>query len=342
MNFIKMLVINFGLFLFSSCGMGLKISKLTPGNSSTPQVATAFITSWDTTKTGNVLNTDNVSITLPLHSSCTYDFTVDWGDETPIETITDWSDSKKTHTYSTPGIKNVVIQGIIGCLNFDGDGDQIVDGDASKIIDVLQWGSNQWETLEAMFFGANQLSFFSATDVPDLSQVTNMSRAFKGCSLFNGELNNWNTSFVVLMDELFAGASSFNGDISSWDTSSVVGMFGMFNAATTFNQNIGTWVTSQVQNMSYMFSGASSFNNDIGGWDTSQVTSMVYMFKSATAFNSDLSGWDTRNVTHMDHMFEMATKFSANLYGWDVSSVSDHSSFNLGNTLLTPPNFKKL
>jgi surface protein len=323
--------------------MGLKISKVTPGNSSDPETATAtaFITQWDTTKTGNVVS-DHQTITLPLVSTCTYNFTVDWGDGSPIQTITTWNDTNKTHTYATSGIKTVEMLGTIGCLSFDSNRDDAVDGDASKLIDVIQWGSNKWTTMEAMFLAADQLSFFSATDVPDLSQVTNMSRAFKGCSLFNGELNNWNTSLVVLMDELFAGASSFNGDISSWDTSSVVGMFGMFNAATTFNQNIGTWVTSQVQNMSYMFSGASSFNNDIGGWDTSQVTSMVYMFKSASAFNSDLSGWDTSNVTHMDHMFEMATKFSANLYGWDVSSVSDHSSFNLGNTLLTPPNFKKL
>jgi surface protein len=363
MNFIKMLVINLILFLFSSCGMGLKISKLTPGNSSTPQVATSFITSWDTTKTGNVVS-DNKTITLPLVSTCTYNFTIDWGDGSPIQTITAWNDSNKTHTYSTSGVKTVEMLGTIGCLSFDADSNGVQDGDASKLIDVIQWGTNQWTTMEFMFLGANELRYFSAIDAPDLSLVTNMSGTFKNCYRFNSSLNNWNTSFVVLMDELFAGASSFNGDISSWDTSSVVGMSGMFNAATTFNQNIGTWVTSQVQNMSYMFSGASSFNNDIGGWDTSQVTSMVYMFKSAEAFNSDLSGWNTSNVTlmssmfqnassfdqdisgwvtsnvtHMDYMFEMATTFSSDLSGWDVSSVSDHSSFNLGNTLLTPPNF---
>ncbi len=314
MNFIKMLVINLVLFLFSSCGMGLKISKLTPGNSSNPQVETAFITSWDTTKTGNVLNTDNVSITLPLHSSCTYNFTVDWGDESPIETITDWSHSNKTHTYSTPGIKNVVIQGTLGCLNFDGDGDQIVDGDASKLIDVLQWGSNQWETMEAMFFGANQLSSFSATDLPDLTQVTNMSRVFKGCSLFNGELNNWNTSQVILMDEMFRGAISFN-------------------------QNIGSWKTSQVQVMRSMFQGAMAFNQNIGGWDTSNVLLMDSMFAHTRNFNQDISHWDTSNVTNMGHMFELAESFSQDLSGWDVHSVFDYNQFNLGNSLLTPPLF---
>lgn len=314
MNFLKMLVINLSLLLFSSCGRGLKVTKLTPGNSASPQVVASFITSWDTSKTGNVANNDDVTITLPLQSSCTYNFTVNWGDGSPLETITDWNDSKKTHTYSSRGIKTVEIQGTLGCLSFDADGDQVSDGDASKLVDVVQWGSNQWQTMEAMFFGADQLISFSATDIPDLSQVTNMSRTFKFSRLFNGDIHNWNTSQVVIMDEMFRGAVSFN-------------------------QNIGDWNTSQVQVMRSMFQGALAFNQDIGGWDTSSVLLMESMFAHTANFNQDIRNWDTSHVTNMDHMFELALNFSEDLSGWNVNSVFGHNDFNLGNSLLTPPLF---
>ena len=314
MNLRQMLFFILCLFVASSCGMGLKIAKLTPGNSTGPEEDSGtFITQWDTTKTGNVVS-DNFSIRLPLVNGCTYNFTVDWGDGSPVQTITTWNDPNSTHTYSSSGIKAVEMLGTIGCLSFDSDRDGVVDGDASKLIDVVQWGANQWSTMEAMFQDADQLTSFSATDVPDLSQVTSMSFAFRRCSLFNGNLNNW-------------------------DTSNVIHMNGIFQYAPLFNQDIGNWNTSQVLDMRSMFQGASNFNQNIAGWDTFNVNFMSHMFTNAAAFNQNISSWQTSNVHLMDHMFELATSFSQDLSLWNVSSVIDHSAFNLGNFLLIPPNF---
>ena len=338
MTFRQLTLLYICSIISTSCGMGLKISKLTPGNSASPEVARAFITKWDTTKTGNLVGS-NLSITLPIIDNCSYDFTVDWGDGSPVQTITSWDDPNKTHIYSSPGEKTIEMLGRIDCFSFNVDGDDLPDGDASKLIDVLQWGTNQWNNVAYMFFGADQLISFSATDAPDLSQNQTMRGMFRDCTRFDGQLNNWNTSQVQDMGEMFRGASSFNQPLRDWNTSQVQDMSYMFNGAALFNQYIGSWNTSQARVMISMFQGAVTFNQNIGEWDTSNVILMSSMFTNAAAFNQNISGWQTSNVTHMDHMFELATNFSLDLSLWNVSSVVDHSFFNLGNTLLIPPIF---
>ena len=45
-------------------------------------------------------------------------------------------------------------------------------------------------------------------------------------------------SSVTNMSDMFNGASLFNQDIEAWDTSSVTDMSGMFSGAEVFNQDI--------------------------------------------------------------------------------------------------------
>ena len=59
----------------------------------------AFISEW---KTDNAGTSNDDQITLPLVSSGTYDFTVDWGDGTQ-DTITSHDQAEVTHTYSAAG-----------------------------------------------------------------------------------------------------------------------------------------------------------------------------------------------------------------------------------------------
>ena len=266
---------------------------------------TAFVTTWETT-------TPSETITLPLVSGGTYNFTVKWGDGT-IDTITAYNQAEVTHTYATAGTYTVTIAGTIEGWVFNNGGDK------TKIQTIESYGSLVITTGQA-FFGCSNLTS-TATDAPTIS-TTSLFSTFRGCTNFNGAIGNWDVSGVTSMASMFLGASSFNQDIGSWDVSSVTDMGSIFFNATSFNQDIGSWNVSSVTNMLNMFLSASSFNQDIGSWDVSSVTTMQNMFNAASAFNQDISGWDVSSVGNMQAMFASATSFNQDIGGWDISSVT--------------------
>ena len=290
-----------------------------------------FITVWETT-------TDNESITIPTFTGETYDYTVDWGDGSAVES---GQTGNATHTYATAGKYDVSITGTFPRIYFNYTGDRI------KILEVKQWGNQAWTSMEKAFEGCRNLNI-TAADVPDLTTVSSMKSMFNDTNLsiannindwdvsnvtnmysmfantsINADIGAWDTSNVTYMGNMFSDATAFNQDISSWDTSKVTSMWSMFNDATAFNQDLSSWDTSKVTNMGSMFNDATAFNQDLSGWDTSNVTSMSYMFDGATSFNQDISSWDTSNVTTMSSMFSRATAFNQDLSSWDTSSVTE-------------------
>jgi surface protein len=198
--------------------------------------------------------------------------------------------------------------------------------DKNRLIDVKQWGSVNWTSMASAFFGCNNLNI-TATDIPNLTGVTDMSSMFLGCTSLNGPANisSWNTLTVVNMSGLFWNAYSFNQNINSWNTVSVKDMSYMFYYAKGFNQNIASWNTSSVTNMSHMFDYAQAFNQNINSWNTSAVTNMSHMFFYAQAFNQNISSWNTSAVTDMFYMFYYAQAFNQNLNSWNTSAVTNMS-----------------
>jgi surface protein len=192
-----------------------------------------FITQWKTDNTGSSASNQ---VTLPLSTSGTYNFTVNWGDGTS-DTITAHNQAEVTHTYAASGTYEVEILGTLTHFQFNNSGDK------KKILDVIQWGTVVFSDMSNMFYGCTNL-VMSATDEPDLSGITSMSNMFKNASSFNQDIGNWDTSSVTSMSSMFNGASSFNQDIGNWDTSSVTSMSSMFNGASSFNQDIGWWDTA--------------------------------------------------------------------------------------------------
>ena len=112
-----------------------------------------------------------------------------------------------------------------------------------------------------------------------------------------GAMPDWDVSNVTNMSRLFKGKQVFNVDISRWNVSNVTDMSRMFNTARRFNQDISDWDVSNVTNMMCMFTLANNFNYDISSWDVSNVTDMIGMFMDASKFNQDLSAWDVKRVT---------------------------------------------
>lgn len=159
--------------------------------------------------------------------------------------------------------------------------------------------------------------------MPDwnVSNVTNMYRAFKGKLDFNADISNWDVSNVTNMSEMFE-YTNFNQPLNNWDVRNVINMSRMFNYASAFDQDIGSWNIESAIDISFMFEGASSFNQDIGNWDTSSVTNMLLMFSRASSFNQDISSWDVSNVTNMTGLFLNTNSFNQDIGSWDVSQVT--------------------
>ncbi|MCH2209355.1 MAG: BspA family leucine-rich repeat surface protein [Lentisphaerales bacterium] len=164
----------------------------------------------------------------------------------------------------------------------------------------------------------------SATDIPDLSLLTDANSLFEGCYSISAipNIGDWDVSHVTSMTEMFFGASSFNGDLSSWDVSNVTSMASMFYGASSFNSDVSGWDVSNVQSLSHVFAFATLFNSDVSGWDVSNVTEFDGVFRAAEAFDGDVSAWNVSKGTKMNAMFARAKLFNGDLSSWDVSKVT--------------------
>lgn len=277
-----------------------------------------FVTTWNTG------NTTNITIPISVNSaSYSYNYDVYWvamDDSTQNGTITGQTGATTISGLSSNKYYRIEISGQFPVILFANKGDK------TKIRNIVKWGDIEWRSFEGSFFGCSNLDI-SATDVPDLQDVSSLSYMFANCtSLIGTEANwNWNTEKIGNMAYLFYGASKFNQNIGSWNTVNVNNMNSVFCNALAFNQNIGLWNTANVTDMGYMFSNASAFNQNIGAWDTKNVTSMKSMFYKATKFNGNIGAWVTDKVKDMSWLFNSASAFNQDISAWNTVNITDMS-----------------
>jgi surface protein len=266
------------------------------------------------------------TIELPLHG-IQKDIEIDWGDGSDLETLPDASSMRwVSHTYEEDGEYVVAIHGSLegyGDVSYDQQ-----DRGRSFLTAVLDWRRVDGITsFRGGFAGATNL-----TDVPDYlpEGVRTTERMFSAARAFNdGDVADWDTSWVENMAWMFSGAWSFNQPIGDWDTSRVTSMRAMFfhswgeRENASFNQDLDGWDTSQVTDMYRMFMGQNEFNGAIGNWDVSKVVTMQDMFRDVGAFNQDIGSWDTGSVQNMQYMFRYTFNFNRDIGGWDVSNVTE-------------------
>ncbi|MEO9871960.1 BspA family leucine-rich repeat surface protein [Ekhidna sp.] len=271
------------------------------------QESNPFITEWST-------SSDGQDITIQLNRTRRYDFTFEWkdaNDSTVASGVHTKLDGDFTTTLSTAGTYTLSISGIFSHLfNYP----------KNQLLDVLNWGDIQWESFEGSF-SEWPGEMFSATDAPDLTQVTDMSSMFANATSFNSDLSDWDVKNVADMNSMFRKASKFNQNISSWDVSRVTDMSQMFENTSSFNTPINDWNVKNVTTLLRMFEGAGTFNQDLSNWDVSSVTDMRRVFRNTGNFNGAISNWNVENVTSMGGLFSGASSFNQNLSNWKVSNV---------------------
>lgn len=235
-----------------------------------------FITTWETDNPGH---SDDNKIIIPA----TGDFDYTW------EEVGNSSNSgsgnggyETTITFPSPGTYEVSItpmaQNSFFQITFDNGYD--IGGDKDKILTISQWGDVAWSSFAHAFYGASHLEI-TATDIPDLTNVTSMADAFNGTNISTvPNMNDWDVSNVTNMSYMF-DASNFNEDIGNWDVSNVTDMNSMFQEAKNFNQDIGGWDVHSVVDMSTMFDKAENFDQDIGNWNVSNVNDLGVMFSGS-------------------------------------------------------------
>jgi surface protein len=214
-----------------------------------------FVSVWATTLSPQL-------ITLPLKAGYNYNFEVDWGDGTPVDTITSFNQAEATHRYAILGIYTITMTGLAEAWSFN-NGDERL-----KIISVTDFGDLGWIDLFGAFYGCSNLTTFAGGNT---AAVTNMLRMFNGASsLTNLDLSSFDTSLVTNMSAMF------------WDTTSLTSL------------DLSNFDTAKVTNMSYMFANTTNLTSlDLSSFDTTLVTTMDSMFLNTTNLTSlDATGWD--------------------------------------------------
>lgn len=235
------------------------------GEAFVPSEQPAFIFTVQTTGASETFS-------LPLESSGTYDFNVDWGDSSDDD-ITVWNQAEVTHTYVSAGTYEIKITGTIIGWRFNNGGDKL------KIYEIKSWGPLRLGNNNRYFYGCANLTI-TATDILDLIGTTEVEYMFGDCSSLTTipSINSWNFSFVISMFSMFYQATNYNQDMNSCDVSSVKYMNSMLSR-TAFDQDIGSWPIISVLMADAMFfeTTLSTANYDtlLIGWEAQAVQDNV-------------------------------------------------------------------
>jgi len=205
------------------------------------------------------IKTDNLSsgstadnqFKIPLRSTQSYDFDIDWGDGSPIQ---NWiSDEGPTHTYTVIGTYTVQILGKFPQIYFDNGNDRL------KILDIKAWGNVPLTSLQSAFRSCSNL-VITATDTPNLSNVTHLGATFRSCASMANipNLHLWRTARVDTMNRLFQGCSIFDGvGMSGWDTRSLTNVGRLMLNAVVADVDISLWDFSNIGSANFMMDGSS-------------------------------------------------------------------------------------
>lgn len=276
-------------------------------------------------KTDNAGVSPSDSFRLPLISTGSYNFVVDWGDSS-TDTITTWNQTEATHKYASAGTYTVTILGLCKGWQFNNARDRL------KFIEIARWGCFDSGNTIGTFRGCANLILNSVEDVPYLADTSTFEFFFANCTSIAtiNKVGDWDVSTITNMKGMFFNATSFNQSLNTWNVSNVVNFQSMFDFASVFNGSIIAWNTANATNMSFMFFSALAFNQNISSWSVVNVTNFDSMFTFNTVFNQNIGSWNMTKAQNINSMFENATAFNQNISTWNVINITSAANFMNG------------
>ena len=175
-----------------------------------------------TVQTDNAGTSADNQFTIPWIG--TYD--VDWGDGNTDTGVVD----TQTHTYASAGTYDVAVTATTGQIYF-----ARANNDRRKLLDIKNWGTCEWTTMDRAFEGCEKLQGVSALDIPNFTNCTYTNGMFgNSCYYTSGKipnLVNWDVSNVTNMGNMFSSFKRYNSidtegtiNFSNWDFSNVTYM----------------------------------------------------------------------------------------------------------------------
>lgn len=154
------------LILSLICQIGYGQYGLLVNNFVSQDIATTeFITEWEI---------PSGSFTILAADLGIYNATIDWGDSSALSIITTYNDADLTHTYTTTGTRQIIINGTFPHFRI-GNSATI----RSLITKVIQWGDVEWLSTESSFQGTDNLTVLPTGAMTGISGVITMQRMFQ-------------------------------------------------------------------------------------------------------------------------------------------------------------------
>ena len=268
-----------------------------------------------------VRTTGTKTIILPLVSTGTYAFWVDWGDGNKefVRAFSQFYSGEttvRTHAYPL-GLKDYTIKITGVCRGWSYFG---LTSEQPKLRSIQQFGCLELIddlTNGQQFANCNSLNLSNVSDTLKTTYLTSMNRLFYFTNISKIKfINNWDVSKITNMTFIF-NVSRFDDVITGWNVSSVTNMSTMFNSF--FNQDINNWDVSNVANMDGMFQNATNFNQPLSEWNVGAVTNMNNMFSAAPAFDQDIGNWNIGAITSITGF--MSTKTPATFSAANLDAI---------------------
>jgi hypothetical protein len=151
-------------------------------------LGSGFVLQVDTARSGA---TPSDQFQLGLRANTRYNFNIDWGDSSPVETVESNNITTVTHTYPAAGIYNISIAEL-EIRGFPATQFATVTLDRQKVLNIVSFGTNQ--------FGAIWNSAFSGCTAMNINAQDFANTKTQNVTAFQGAFNNCRslTSFPLI------------------------------------------------------------------------------------------------------------------------------------------------